>query len=308
MMDRDGLITKGVGGSYTVQTDDGSYTCSARGVFRNRSTTPLVGDNVVISVTDEDKKIATLHTIKPLENQLRRPPAANIGQVVITVATAQPAFHAGLLDLFLLLGEHEDIPIIICVNKSDLGKESSRGKDDGFTPYIQAGYPLVYTCATTGQGLDDLRAKMAGKINLLAGPSGVGKSSIINALAPGLNLETGSLSAKLDRGKHTTRHTEIFPLGDIPNMSIPPTSPHDKNATPTHPGYCFDTSGFTSLDIAHIQKNGLAPLFREFRPFIDQCRFSNCLHHRETDCAVKAQVGITIHQARYDSYVKLLST
>ena len=286
-MNKDGLIIKGVGGAYTIKTTDGTYTCSARGIFRNRNTTPLVGDHVIITVTDEQKQIGTLHTIKPRENELRRPPAANIGQVIITVATAQPAFHAGLLDRFLLLVEHEDIPILICVNKSDL----TPGKDSGFEPYELAGYPLVYTCAITGYGLDELRKQMAGKLNLLAGPSGVGKSSLINALAPDLNLETGELSTKLDRGKHTTRHTEIFPLGD----------------TPEH-GYCFDTSGFTSLDIAHIQKNELAPLFKEFRPFINECKFNNCLHHREKDCAVKENVGRAIHPVRYESYVKLLTS
>ncbi|MCL2840992.1 MAG: ribosome small subunit-dependent GTPase A [Defluviitaleaceae bacterium] len=282
-MERDGLIIKGVGGAYTVQSEKGIYICTARGVFRKRETTPLVGDKVVITVTDETKKIATLHTIKPRENELRRPPAANIEQVVITVATAQPAFHSGLLDRFLLLVENEDIPLIICVNKVDLLDNK------GFEPYIAAGYTLVYTCALTGQGLDNLRGEMAGKLNLLAGPSGVGKSSIINALAPHLKLETGVLSTKLDRGKHTTRHTEIFPLGD---------SPED--------GYCFDTSGFTSLDITHIQKNELAPLFREFRPFIQDCKFKNCLHHHETNCAVKENVGQSIHPARYEGYLKLL--
>jgi len=129
---------------------------------------------------------------------------------------------------------------------------------------------------------------MAGKVNLFAGPSGVGKSSLINALLPGIEVETGELSAKLGRGKHTTRHTEIFPLGE---------NPQD--------GYCFDTPGFTSLDISHIQKNELAHLFREFRPFANECKFKNCLHIRENDCAVKEQVGKAIHPARYENYVKL---
>ncbi|MCL2217412.1 MAG: ribosome small subunit-dependent GTPase A [Defluviitaleaceae bacterium] len=295
-MELHGLIIKGVGGAYTVQTDDGAFTCTARGVFRNRATTPLVGDRVIITVTDVSKKIATLHTIKPRENELRRPPAANIGQVIITVATAQPAFHAGLLDRFLLLVENENIPIVICANKLDLAQGTGSEKphvrhaaSNIFAPYEQAGYPVIYTCALTGHGLETLRAKMAGKLNLFAGPSGVGKSSLINSLSPGLNLETGELSAKLDRGKHTTRHTEIFPLGETAEA-----------------GFCFDTSGFTSLDINHIQKNELAPLFREFRPFISECRFKNCLHHHESDCAVKEQIGHAIHPARYDGYMKLL--
>jgi len=277
-----GIIIKGIGGAYTVMAENSlHYTCTARGVFRNRNTTPLVGDKVEISISDNEKRIGIIQTIKPRENELRRPPAANIGQVIITVATTQPNFNAGLLDRFLLLVEHENIPILICVNKIDLS-------DINFEAYEKAGYPLVYVGALNGEGLNELRAKMAGKVNLFAGPSGVGKSSIINALLPEVNLETGDLSVKLGRGKHTTRHTEIFPLGE----------------TPEH-GYCFDTPGFTSLDISHIQKNELATLFKEFIPFLTECKFNNCLHIREAHCAVKEQIGEAIHPARYESYVKL---
>jgi ribosome biogenesis GTPase len=279
-----GVITKGVGGAYNVLAEGVSYTCTARGIFRNRDQTPLVGDNVEIDVTDHEKKIATLHTIKPRVNELRRPPAANIGQVIITVASTQPAFNAGLLDRFLLMIENEKIPILICVNKTDLLEDKKL-----FAPYETAGYPIVYASATNHTGLDDLRHAMSGKINLFAGPSGVGKSSLINALI-GFNLETGELSTKLGRGKHTTRHTEIFPLG----------------ATPSH-GYCFDTPGFTSLDISHIQKNEIAQLFREFHPFTADCQFNNCLHLHEKNCAVKEQAGKAIHKARYESYVKMIS-
>jgi len=284
-----GVILKGVGGVYTVavlsanaEADSNTYTCTARGVFRNRKTTPLVGDRAEIEITNSEKKIGIIHTILPRENELRRPPAANINQVIITVSTTNPPFNAGLLDRFLLMVEHESIPILICVNKIDLSSM------DAFEPYEKAGYPVVYACALSHAGLERLREKMRGKLNLFAGPSGVGKSSLINALSPGINLETGSLSAKTGRGKHTTRHTEIFPLG--PN-------PED--------GFCFDTPGFTSLDISHIQKNELAPLFREFRPFSPSCKFSDCRHHHETDCAVKAQVGKSISPERYESYIKL---
>ena len=284
-MDKKGIITKGVGGAYVVLAEGEYYTCAARGIFRNRDTTPLVGDSVVIEITDKDKKTGTLHTINPRENELRRPPAANIGQVIITISTGEPPFNPGLLDRFLLLAENEDIPVLICVNKFDISASKAR-----FAPYELAGYPIVYTVAPTKRGVDELRESMAGKVNLFAGPSGVGKSSLINALMPNLELETGKISAKLGRGKHTTRHTELFPLGESPEF-----------------GFCFDTPGFTSLDITHIQKNELAPLFKEFRPFMTECRFSNCLHNKETECAVKERVGKGIHQSRYDSYVKLLT-
>jgi len=283
-MNRDGIIIKGVGGAYTVLADGIAYVCNARGVFRNRNTTPLIGDYVTISVTDQDKKIGTLHTINTRKNELIRPPVANIDQVIITVATAQPAFNAGLLDRFLVLVEYEDIPILICVNKTDLATQ-----DDSFAPYIQAGYPLVYTSTFEDKGLTSLRAHMAGKTNVFAGPSGVGKSSLINALMPKLELQTGELSLKLGRGKHTTRHSEIFPLGGAGD------------------GFCVDTPGFSSLEIDTIPKDKLGLLFREFTEYYGDCKFANCMHNREKDCAVKEQIGQGISPARYDSYLKMLT-
>ena len=316
-MNKNGIITRGVAGAYTVLADGIPYVCNARGVFRNRNTSPLVGDYVTISVTDHDKKIGTLHTIDKRKNELIRPPVANIDQVIITVATAQPAFNAGLLDRFLVLAEYEDIPILICVNKIDLSNH-----DDSFTPYIQAGYPLVYTsalestlgkkaapplpegsgsgihsrCSGGGLGvappfegsLTNLRAHMAGKTNVFAGPSGVGKSSLINALMPKLELETGEISKKLGRGKHTTRHSEIFPLGGAGD------------------GYCVDTPGFSSLEIDAIPKNKLGLLFREFAKYSGDCKFADCMHNREIGCAVKEKIGQGIYPARYDSYLKML--
>jgi len=296
-MDKDGRIIKGVGGAYTVLTngtgdsDEGTYICNARGVFRNRQTVPLIGDDVTISV--KTGTTGVIHTIKPRKNELRRPPVANLDQVIITMAAAQPAFNPGLLDAFLLLAEHTGIPAIICINKYDLYINAGACP---YTIYANAGYPLIYTSISTGLGLNELRNTMAsesgsiGKISVFAGPSGVGKSSLLNYFIPSAKQVTGDLSIKSGRGKHTTRHCEIIPLG-----------------TDAKNGFLVDTPGFSKLDVSDIARAEIAPLFREFRPFLGQCRFSNCMHDLEVGCAIKAQVGAAIHPARYESYVRLIN-
>ena len=281
MSGKSGRITKGVGGICTVFAGGDYYRCVPRGLFRNTGETPLVGDLVEFSVTDEEKKEGTLHTIKPRANRLARPPAANVDQAIITVCEKEPELNPGLLDRFLVLAADAGVDALICANKS-------AGLSAAFEPYVAAGYGVNFTDALSGYGMEGLRGVMAGKTSLFAGPSGVGKSTLINALNPSLGLETGGLSRKTARGRHTTRHTEIFPLGARPDD-----------------GFCFDTPGFTSLDFSHIKKDGLAPLFREFLPFIGLCRFANCSHTKEADCAVKASVGRAVHPARYESYLKM---
>ena len=283
-MNKTGRITKGVGGIYTVLADNLYYKCTPRGVFRNTGETPLIGDMVIISVADEDKKEASLHTILPRKNRLVRPPASNIEQVIITVCEKNPAFNQGLLDRFLMLATDAEVDILICVNKSS-------GESGLFAPYKLAGYDLVFTDALNGFGLPLLKSHMKGKLNLFAGASGVGKSSLINAINPLLCLETGQLSKKVSRGRHTTRHTEIFPLG-----------PGEGD------GFCFDTPGFSTLDFSHIKKENLGLLFTEFLPYNHVCKFTNCAHIKENGCAVKEQVGKKIHKLRYESYVKIFES
>ena len=279
----EGLIIKGVGGEYTVVCGNATYICTARGVFRNRQITPYVGDHVVI---DTNKR--AIDTIKPRVNMLRRPPVANIGQVIVTMAAAEPAFHGGLLDRFLVQAEYEGIDAVICINKYDL----HTGPDTAFLPYIRAGYPLVKLSAHSGEGLEELGKLMHGKLNVFAGPSGVGKSSLINALAPGADMEVGDISVRRRRGKHTTRHAEILRLeaGSLGGGAA-------------EPSFLVDTPGFSSLEVEGIPAGDFAGLFREFEPFIGQCKFSDCMHDKETDCAVKEQVGKAVYPSRYESYV-----
>jgi len=275
LMNKEGLITKGVGGEYTVVCGEEVYICTARGVFRNRQITPFVGDYCVI---DTNKK--AISSIKPRKNILRRPPVANIDQVIVTMAAAKPDFSAGLLDRLLVIAAYENVEAAICINKYDLHNGA-----DVYSHYKKAGYPLVFVSTVSGFGLDELAKLTEGKLNVFAGPSGVGKSSLINALIPGATMETGDISHKLKRGKHTTRHAEILTHGA---------------------GYIVDTPGFSSLEVEGIPAEALGGCFPEFESFFGQCKFNNCLHDAENDCAIKEQVGKAIHPGRYWSYLGFL--
>lgn len=279
----EGIIVKGIAGFYYVRTADGIYECKARGIFKKNKITPLVGDKVKINILSEEPKEGWIEEIQERAVELFRPAVANVDQAVIVFALKSPDPHLNLLDKILLLGEYAGLELTICFNKADLMKgdaDYERYK----AIYELAGYNVIMTSTKTGEGIETVRNLLKDKISVFAGPSGVGKSSMLNVIQPGLQLKTGEVSEKIKRGKHTTRHTELIEL--------------------EFGGWVVDTPGFTSLDLDFIDMAELADLFQEFREFEGHCRFNDCMHVNEPDCAVKAAIESGhIHQNRYDSYL-----
>ena len=278
-----GVIVKGVGGFYYVATAQGQYECRARGKFRHQRITPSVGDWVKISVLDEEAKKGSLDEILPRKNALLRPRVVNVDQAVIVFAAKSPDPNVDLLNRFLLLAEEQKLQIVLCINKIDLDAEG--GYHALATLYRQVGYPVLPVSPQTGEGVEALRQYLKGKITVFAGPSGVGKSSLLNALKPELHLTTGTISKKIERGRHTTRHAELMPLDEQ--------------------SYIVDSPGFTSLSLEQVRPENLAELFREFRPYLGGCYYRTCRHLKEPDCAVKAHVGKEIPPERYARYEAL---
>jgi len=274
-----GRITKGVGGHYDVMTADGLYSCQARGLFRKQEISPIVGDAVQISIVDENSRKGYLQEILPRKNELKRPKIANIDQVIVT-CSIRPAINFHMLDAFLISCEMQDIAAILCINKIDLDTDDSH--KEILKMYDLAGYNPIALSAETGVGLGGLLELLAGKVSIFAGASGVGKSSILNALYPHLELATGGLSEKIGRGKHTTRHTSLV-----------------QTAADT---YVVDSPGFTSLNIDHIEARDLQLYYPEFADFRNECYYVKCIHMTEHDCAVKEQIGKAIHLRRYEQY------
>ena len=279
-----GRIVKGVGGLYTVAVGDGLYTCMARGLFRKAKQTPLVGDITDIQVIDEDKREGYLHALCPRRNELVRPKAANVDLALIVFAAASPVMRHDLLDSFLFSCARQNTAAAICVNKTDLADVDA--VDALTAEYTLAGYDVLHVSAEKSEGMDALRTLIQGKTTMFAGPSSVGKSSLINALHPEAQMETGELSRKLDRGKHTTRHTELMRL----------------NADT----FIMDSPGFSSLGVEDIGLEELQTLYPEFRRFAGQCFYGDCLHVSEPDCAVRAVVGVQIGRERYARYTAFL--
>ena len=279
----EGIIIKGIAGFYYVKVDDTVYECKARGKFKNKKQVPLVGDCVTISLDGEK---GVIETIAPRRNELFRPAVANVDQSLVVFALKNPEPHLNLLDKLLILGEYVGIKAVICLNKSDIDdvQKCQHIKDI----YEPIGYKVIVTSVVDNLGFDVLKDELHHKITVLAGPSGVGKSSILNTVQPGLAAKVGSISEKIKRGKHTTRHSELIALDSG--------------------GYVVDTPGFSSLDIEFIGKEHLGECYPEIHHYSEGCQFNNCMHVKEPNCAVKEAVeNGEIHEERYNSYLYFMN-
>lgn len=277
-----GKIIKGIAGFYYVYVEGcGTYECKAKGIFRKDHVKPLVGDDVFVDVLDEEEMLGNIRQILPRRSALVRPAVANVDQAMIIFAIVKPNPNFNLLDRFLIRMERQDLPTIICFNKQDIA--SAEEKEALRRAYETCGYHVLFISALENEGVEQVRELLVGKTTTVAGPSGVGKSSLINQLAPKANMETGAISAKIERGRHTTRHSEIIALGEET--------------------YIVDTPGFTSLDISEITKEELGQYYPEFVQYEPYCKFSGCAHISEPSCGVKDAVEEgRISRVRYDNY------
>lgn len=282
----EGRIIKGIGGFYYVETGNCLYECRARGIFRKNKVTPLVGDKVKISVVDEDNKKGVVEEIEERETELVRPPIANVNKALIVFAVKNPTPHLSLLDRFIVLAERENLDISIILTKIDLDDENVFEKIK--TIYEPCGYNVIGISNKERINIDKVKEELKDNIVVFAGPSGVGKSSLLNEIDANFKLQTGDVSDKIKRGKHTTRHAELFEL--------------------EFGGLVADTPGFSSLTLDEIQDNELKDYFIEFDEF-DDCKFgSRCIHQNEPGCSVKKAVeNGEISQERYNSYIQLLN-
>ena len=277
----EGRILRSLSGFYDVQTPGGLITCRARGILRKAGNSPLTGDLVEISV---EKGKGMVERILPRKNHFIRPAVANVDALVVFAANVNPVTEPFLIDRVAAIAGDQNVDVYLCVNKCDLDPAY-----DLVRIYEHAGFPVICTSAETGEGVQELRSLLEGKLTAFTGNSGVGKSSILNRLAPELKLETGEVSEKLGRGRHTTRHVELYRLGEDT--------------------YVADTPGFSSFDTDQMElilKENLQYAFPDFGSFIGKCRFDDCSHRKEPDCAVRGAVEAgEIEKSRYESYLKL---
>ncbi|NLL94123.1 MAG: ribosome small subunit-dependent GTPase A [Clostridiales bacterium] len=277
-----GKIIKGIGGFYYVHiVHSGIFKCSAKGIFRYKKIKPLVGDNVVVEILNEEEMTGNIVDILPRKNQLIRPAVANIDQALVVFAVKSPMPNLNLLDRFLVMMETQNVNSVLCFNKTDLVDESSLIELK--KTYVSARYHVIFTSTIDNYGLEDVRKILDGKTTSLAGPSGVGKSSMLNAIMPENVMEIGDISKKIERGKHTTRHTELFNV--------------EGNT------YIMDTPGFSSMYVCQCEKEELKSYFPEIIELEGGCRFNGCVHINEPKCAVKeAVMQGEIGSSRYDNY------
>ena len=277
----EGVIFKALSGFYYVDCGGVQVTCRARGKFRLEKVSPLVGDRVEVEVQPGGE--GTVKAILPRKNQFHRPAVANIDCLVVVCSGATPVTDPFLIDRVVAMAERRKCESIICFNKWDLEQPQAL-----YETYLNAGFPTLRLSAETGEGVKQLSRLIAGKTCAFTGNSGVGKSSILNALEPGFGLEVGQVSEKLGRGRHTTRHVELFPVAG---------------------GLVADTPGFSAFDVEQMEaipKEELAAAFREFGPYLERCRFQGCAHVKERGCAVREAVAEgTIALSRHRSYVRL---
>lgn len=280
-----GKIIKGIAGFYYIYAEDGNiYECKAKGIFRKDNFKPLVGDNVEITVLNEEEKEGSVTSILPRRNSLIRPAVANVDQAFLIFAMENPKPNFLLLDRFLIMMKQQEIPAVICFNKKDVGEKKEMEKL--YEIYTGCGYRVVLSSTYEGEGMDEIREILKGKTTVVAGPSGVGKSSITNCMQGEVQMETGEISKKLKRGKHTTRHSQVIPV--------------EKNT------FLVDTPGFSSLYLTDMKEEELRDYFPEFVMYEPQCRFQGCMHIHEPGCAVKEALSEgKINQQRYDNYLAL---
>lgn len=279
----EGRLIKGIGGFYYVEAADTIYECKARGVFRKQKITPLVGD--IVSITINDNAENTVDEIKARKNALVRPALANLDQLFVVASIVDPAINTTVIDRIIAIAEFKHIEPVVVLTKIDLSDHYMKYYDI----YSKAGFKVVLCDNSTGSGSDEVRAMLADKVSAFTGNTGVGKSSLLNAIDSRLAVETGETSKKLGRGKHTTRHCELFKVAG---------------------GYVADTPGFSSVDFERCEKifkDDLPYCFREFEPYLDKCRFqTNCAHINDKGCAVVEAVNNGyISRERHNSYIDL---
>lgn len=281
MVQLNGIVLKGIGGFYYVEAADNVYECKARGIFRKAKISPLPGDRVTITVSEQSEN--TIDSIEERKNELKRPPVVNLDQLFIVSSVCEPAPNRFVIDKMTAIAVKNGIKPIVVFTKSDLGET-----DEWIRIYKNSGIPAFKISSVTGDGVDEVRAQLESKISAFTGNTGVGKSSLLNCLEPELNLATSHISEKLGRGRHTTRQSELFHVCG---------------------GLVADTPGFSSFDIEKngmIMKDELPECFPEFTPFLGQCKFTSCAHVKDKGCAVlQAIEDGKIEKSRHESYVAM---